>query len=229
MSKLTRNKIKQLAYNLDYPEANISLLKIALTHCSMGSLNNERLEFLGDSILNFVISAALYEQFPSVDEGSLTRLRANLVCEETLAEVAKELKLGDYIILGIGERKSGGHQRNSILADALEAVIGAFFLSLDLTATRGKILEWYKNRFAEITVDLVNKDPKTDLQELLQAKKLPLPEYKIIKVKGEPHRQKFYIACNVELLEKEITGIGTSRRKAEQNAAKKVLELLDGK
>lgn len=222
---------KQLMQDIGYTFKDNSWLDLALTHRSIGALNNERLEFLGDSILNFIIAAELYARFTNATEGQLTRMRAHFICEDMLTKIARECHIGKHIILGAGEQRSGGHQRASILADALEAIIGAIFLDTngDLNLVQAVVLNWFAGQF-EVFNDkkLQNyKDPKTVLQELLQAKKLTLPEYEIIKVEGERHDQTFVVECKVALLEKPVAGVGSSRRKAEQMAAEQVLELLN--
>jgi len=221
-----RNKINALAKLLAFTEHDLSLLITALTHRSVGNNNNERLEFLGDSVLNFIIGAELFRLFPKADEGTLTCLRAKLVRQETLAEIAEELKLGECLQLGPGERKTGGHQRASILADALEAVIGAKFCSVGFLATQQMVLQQYAKKLQMILTQKVDKDPKTQLQELLQAKRLQLPEYEVIKITGAAHEQIFYVACRVVVLPEAIEGCGESRRKAEQDAAAKVLTII---
>ncbi len=202
-------------------------LETALTHRSVGRKNNERLEFLGDSILNFVIAEALYLQFPNVDEGKLSRLRASLVRGSTLAVLARELNLGDYILLGPGELKSGGFRRESILAGTLEAIIGAVLQDGGFEAAKSFILSLYHAALEEVCAERELKDPKTRLQEYLQAKKQTLPSYSVISIDGEGHSQHFTVDCVVDGLDEKIIGLGDSRRKAEQNAALNALELLD--
>lgn len=216
--------------NLGYVFKDETLLILALTHRSTSATNNERLEFLGDSILNFIIAMELYRRFANATEGQLTRMRAHFICEDMLVIIARDCNLGKYVILGSGEARAGGHQRGSILADALEAIIGAIYLDAgqDLNVLQQIVLQWYQGKF-EVFNDkkLQNhKDPKTVLQELLQAKKLILPEYTIIKIEGEQHEQTFYVECAVVLLDKPTVGMGNSRRKAEQMAAEEVLKNL---
>ncbi len=201
-------------------------LETALTHRSVGSNNNERLEFLGDAILNFVIAEALYHQFPDVDEGKLSRLRASLVRGSTLAVLARDLNLGDHIVLGPGELKSGGFRRESILAGTLEAIIGAVLQDGGFEAAKAFILNLYQAALEEVCADRELKDPKTRLQEYLQAKKRTLPSYSVVSIDGEGHSQRFTVDCEVEGLGEKIIGLGESRRKAEQNAASNALELL---
>ena len=209
--------------------ASDSLLEEALTHRSAGGPNNERLEFLGDGVLNFVIAHELFARFPDASEGDLSRLRAALVKKETLAALAAGLELGDFLRLGSGELKSGGFRRASILADALEAVFGAAYLDGGFGAAREVILRVYARELDNLPDSTALKDPKTRLQELLQARKLPLPEYRVVAVTGEAHAQTFTVACSVAGLSAALEGRGQSRRSAEQEAARQALESLDGK
>ena len=206
-----------------------SLLELAMTHRSFGGQNNERLEFLGDSIVNFVIAEALFRRFPEAREGQLSRLRARLVKGQTLAELAREMGFGEHLRLGSGEMKSGGHRRESILADAVEAIIGAIYLDAGMEVVRARILSWYAARLEEISLQDTQKDPKTRLQEFLQSRQVPLPRYEVVNVEGEAHAQTFTVDCHVELLEKHTTGIGSSRRHAEQQAAEVALKQLEPK
>ena len=214
---------------LDYQFSDCSLLALALTHRSVGSNNNERLEFLGDAILGAVIAAELYQRFPASCEGDLTRLRAALVKGDTLAKIGLELDLGDYIRLGSGELKSGGFRRASILACAVEALIGAVYLDSGSEAAGQLILRLYAQRLEKVSPEDELKDPKTRLQELLQSKKQALPVYELTKIEGEPHAQIFYIECSVDGLDDVICGKGISRRKAEQAAAKRALSMIGEK
>jgi ribonuclease III len=209
-----------LGYSFSRPE----LLQQALTHRSHGSPHNERLEFLGDSVLNCVMATLLFERFPALREGDLSRQRANLVRQDTLAEIALSLKLGDVIRLGEGELKSGGFRRPSILADALEAILGAVYLDADFAAARGVIERLYATRLAQIDPKANAKDPKTELQELLQARKLPLPAYTLIATRGDAHAQEFEVECAIPNLSICVSGVGGSRRHAEQAAAKSAIE-----
>ena len=211
---------------IEYTFNDASLLNTALTHRSSASDNNERLEFLGDSVLGLVISTELYKRFPEIDEGVLSRLRASLVKGETLAELAKEIHLGEYIQLGGGELKSGGFRRASILADAFEAVIGAIYLDGGIQAATTFILSKYQARLNNVNPAEASKDPKTRLQEYLQARSLPLPVYTVISIEGESHQQTFTVKGQVEVIEHEIKGSGKSRRIAEQQVAQKILGLL---
>lgn len=217
-----------LYQKLQYTFSDQQLLIEALTHRSCHSVNNERLEFLGDSILGFVIAAELYQRFPKAQEGELSRGRSALVRGETLANLAKELDLGEYLLLGPGELKSGGFRRGSTLADALEAIIGAIFLDRGYDAARKFISNCYGKRLEEISIDEALKDPKTRLQEYLQSHKLPLPEYTIVTTEGSMHEQIFQVKCRVTNLSEPTYGEGTSRRKAEQAAAKQALNLILG-
>ncbi|WP_394129716.1 ribonuclease III [Shewanella maritima] len=218
--------LSRLSRVLGYEFTNQDLLKQALTHRSAANKHNERLEFLGDAILQVVISDALYHQFSKVAEGDLSRMRSTLVKGETLTEIAKEFKLGDYLYLGPGELKSGGFRRESILADAVEAIIGAIYLDSDIETSRKLLLNWYASRLETIKPGVNQKDPKTLLQEHLQGFKKALPEYKVVNVQGEAHNQTFTVECKVEQLDEAVTGIASSRRKAEQLAAAQVLELI---
>ncbi len=218
--------LKSLALQLGHVFDDHGLLKLALTHRSHGVSNNERLEFLGDAILNFVIAEDLYRRFPDAKEGQLSRLRASLVKGETLAEVAVALQIGGSLRLGQGESKSGGHSRESILADALEAIIGAVYLDRGLEPARECILSWYDQRLGGLSLKNTAKDPKTRLQELLQSQQEALPEYQLEKVEGQAHDQRFTVSCRSKLLGQPCLGTGRSRRYAEQQAAHRALELL---
>ncbi|AJQ94540.1 ribonuclease III [Gynuella sunshinyii] len=219
--------INQLSSILNYQFHNEELLELALTHRShSGSKNNERLEFLGDSILNFTIAEALFNKFPHAKEGQLSRLRAKLVKGTTLAELALSWGLGDYLRLGSGELKSGGYRRESILADAVEAIIGAAFLDKGFESTKQLILNWYQEYLQHIQLDSQLKDPKTQLQEYLQGRKYPLPEYEVVSITGEAHSQTFCVSCSSVLLDTPVSGEGSSRRGAEQQAARLALKRL---
>lgn len=220
------DKLKRLERKIGHTFVDEDLLKRAITHRSAGSRHNERLEFLGDSILSLVIAEALYHRFPDVSEGDMSRMRATLVREKTLAELAREFDLGEYLILGPGELKSGGFRRESILADTVEALIGAIFLDVGIEQIRTLLLQWYASRLDEIRPGADQKDPKTRLQELLQGKRKPLPSYVVVKVKGEAHNQEFTVQCEIEGVDVTVVGVGSSRRKAEQAAAEKALEQL---
>jgi ribonuclease-3 len=198
----------------------------ALTHRSVGSNNNERLEFLGDSILGFVIAHALYDAFPDADEGRLSRLRASLVNETALAEIARKYQVGDFLYLGSGELKSGGFRRDSILSDALEAIIGALYKDQGITACEALIKRLFADNIQALSLKAWEKDPKTQLQELMQAKRLELPEYELIETTGLPHEQVFTVKCSVSLISEFCLGTGVSRKKAEQSAAELMLTKL---
>lgn len=225
----TQNSIERLQSQIDYKFANPALLELALTHRSFASQNNERLEFLGDSIVNFVVAAELYLRYPKFSEGKLTRMRSQLVCGEMLAEVAKENNLGDFLQFGTGEKKSGGHQRRSILADTVEAIIGAVYLDAELETVRKIILRWLAEKFEIVAAKKTVKDPKTRLQELMQSKKLPLPDYTIIKIEGKQHDQIFHVECKIEELDQTTVGVGDTRRQAEKIAAEELLKILEQK
>jgi ribonuclease-3 len=218
--------LKQLATRLGYQFHNSDFLETALTHRSANKNHYERMEFLGDAVLNLVISSELYCRDANASEGELSRLRAHLVKGESLSKIATELALGDFLRLGSGELKSGGYRRKSILADVLESIIGAIYLDAGFHAAQEFILRVFADRI-ERAGDLKElKDPKTRLQELLQAKALPLPSYEVVKTSGQAHNQVFEVSCTVSILDKAVYGNGSSRRKAEQAAAEKVLELI---
>ncbi|MCJ2376007.1 ribonuclease III [Vibrio sp. ZSDZ34] len=218
--------IEKLEKKLGYQFQDSQLLNLALTHRSANGKHNERLEFLGDSILSFVIADDLYHRFPSINEGDMSRMRATLVRGHTLAELGREFELGDYLKLGPGELKSGGFRRDSILADAVEAIIGSVYLDSDVEVVRKVVLSWYASRLEAIEPGVSQKDPKTRLQEYLQGRRKPLPVYTVTTIKGEAHNQEFTVACEVAGMDKPVIGRGTSRRKAEQAAAEIALEKL---
>ncbi|HHJ39666.1 MAG: hypothetical protein AXA67_00885 [Methylothermaceae bacteria B42] len=205
---------------------DLEILREALTHRSAGSPNNERLEFLGDAVLGFIIAQALFHRFPNAREGELSRMRANLVNQTSLAALARQLKLGDWLILGPGEMKSGGFRRDSILSDALEAIIGAILEDQGIEVCQKWVLGLFKTRLAELAEGKGKKDPKTRLQEFLQSRGEPLPRYELISQQGSDHDQLFEVACHVALLSEPRRGKGPSRKRAEQQAAEKVLETL---
>ena len=200
------------------------LLRQALTHRSFAADHNERLEFIGDGVLNCAIALMLFDRFPQLAEGELSRMRASLVNRDTLYRHALALDLGMAIQLGEGEMKSGGAGRPSILADALEAVFGAIFLDGGYAAAHAAIERIYAADIAAADIDAIAKDPKTQLQEWLQGRRLPVPEYAIIAVRGEAHLQTFEVVCRIETLDVTATGKGTSRRAAEQAAAAQAYE-----
>lgn len=218
--------LSRLAARLGYAFKNTKLMKQALTHCSASSVNNERFEFLGDSILSFVIAAALFRAFPDEAEGHLSRLRAYLVKGDMLAEIAQEIELGQFLILGQGELRSGGHRRASILADTLEALFAAIYLDGGLEAAQQVILALYESRLAEPGIIQNTKDAKTRLQEHLQARGLALPVYELQEVAGSEHEQHFKVTCKLMKFNHETEGTGPTRRKAEQQAAEAMLKKL---
>ncbi len=213
---------RTLRYQFNQP----TLLTEALTHRSKGHHNNERLEFLGDAILSFLITDELYHHFPQTTEGELSRYRASLVKGDTLALLARELKLGDFLIMGPGELKSGGYTRDSILANCLEAIIGAIYLDGGLAAARAFVLPMFVERINAIPRDAQMKDPKTRLQEYMQGLHKPLPVYEVTSVSGEAHHQEFKVLCQIETLAEPVPGSGSSRRRAEQAAAESALRKL---
>jgi ribonuclease-3 len=204
------------------------LLRQALTHRSAGAGNNERLEFLGDALLGFVIAQALWDRFPAADEGQLSRMRATLVKQDSLAGLARGLSLGDYLRLGAGELRTGGHARDSILADALEALLAAVYLDQGFEAARGLILGIFGAALDGLSSGAWGKDPKTRLQELLQSRRRPLPEYQVTDIAGTQHAQVFRVRCVLTDDGTVALGDGTSRRRAEQQAAETLLRLLEG-
>lgn len=206
-----------------------ALLAQALTHRSAGSPHNERLEFLGDALVNQFVAEALYLHWPKADEGALTRARAELVRESALAGLARELRLGERLVLGPGEMKTGGHRRDSILADAFEAVVGAIYLDAGFEACRARVLPWFEASMAAVPVGKPEKDPKTRLQEWLQARQKPLPTYELVAETGDDHARHFHVRCNVADPAVATEGEGSSRRLAEQQAALAAIEQLDSK
>lgn len=213
---------RRIGYQFHNPE----LLLLALTHRSYGNQNNERLEFLGDSLVNMIIAEHLYHHFERAREGQLSRLRARMVKGVTLAEIGREFELGQYLRLGSGEMKSGGFRRDSILADAVESVIGAIYLDSDFDICRERVLSWFDKRLERLDIQDTQKDPKTRLQEYLQSRQFPLPRYEVISVDGEAHAQTFHVACALPSLDRKTTGVGSSRRIAEQQAARAALQQL---
>lgn len=218
----------RLARALDYRFAREELLAQALTHRSASGLNNERLEFVGDALLGFVIAEALWGRLPDADEGALSRLRASLVKKESLATLARGMGLGDFLRLGAGEMRSGGHARDSILADALEAVFAAVYLDRGFAPAREVILWVFAPSLELIISSGTSKDPKTRLQEQLQAAKRPLPSYEVLQVSGSQHEQAFLVRCTLADARQSTQGEGTSRRRAEQQAAERMLAELGG-
>ncbi len=218
--------LESISARFGYTFKNGALLETALTHRSAEGSNNERLEYLGDAILNFVIAEALYQALPRAPEGVLTRLRASLVKRETLADIGRELELGHVIRLGGGEKKSGGWRRDSILANTVEALLGAIYLDSDLPVCRAAILRVFSSRLASLPDQDQAKDPKTTLQEFLQARHLPLPAYRVIEEAGEAHERLFRVECLVADLDTPVIAEGRSKRNAEQAAASMALERL---
>jgi len=218
---------QDLSKRLTYSFVNVNLLTQALTHRSYSAQNNERLEFLGDGALNFIIANQLYQRFPTLAEGDLSRLRAQLVKEATLSEIALTLDLGNALKLGEGELKSAGWRRPSILADALEALIGAVYLDGGYAAAEALVLQLFVNRLDTIDPKVIDKDPKSLLQELLQGKKISVPEYNVTHLEGEAHAQIFIVECWIEKLNIRTVGEGTSRRISEQQAAQYALIALE--
>ena len=219
------NPLEKLSARLGYTFADDALLTLALTHRSKSAKNNERLEFLGDSILNFTMAEALFHQFPQEKEGVLSRLRASLVKGETLAEVARDFDLGDFLLLGGGELKSGGFRRDSILADAVEAIIGAIYLDSGMTTARERILDWYRQRLEDITTESL-KDPKTRLQEYQQGRRSKLPDYEVVNTEGPDNERTFTVECRIPELDDAVVATGPNRRVAEQSAALSALKIL---
>lgn len=222
-----KNKLSRLEGMLKHTFKDTALLEQALTHRSVGSHNNERLEFLGDSLLNVVIAETLFLHYPTLEEGDLSRMRASLVNQDSLAELAQRLQLGEYLNLGPGELKSGGQRRASILADAFEAVLGAIHLDAGFKVLRETVLYLFSERLANPAPPEELKDAKTRLQEWVQARNLSLPVYKVESVNGEPHCQIFRVSCMLD--EPAITTFGeaSSRRNAEQEAAHHAIEVLN--
>lgn len=202
-------------------------LQLALTHRSHGATNNERLEFLGDSILNLIIGEALFKQLPDAREGQLSRLRSQLVKGETLAVIAREFGIGQYLILGEGELKSGGRERDSILADCVEAIIGAIFTERGLDVARERVLHWFASRLSDISMNTSAKDSKSRLQEYLQSLRQPLPEYRVVEIGGEGHAQIFTISCHVAIAKQFTQATASNRREAEKISAALMLAQLN--
>lgn len=215
----------KLASRLGYRFKDDRLLRQALTHRSYGAPHNERLEFLGDAMLNCIVASLLYQRFATLPEGSLSRLRASLVNQESLSRLATGLDLGASLLLGEGELKSGGFRRPSILADGLEAIFGATYVDGGFEAVHGMVAALYRPLIEALDPKTEGKDPKTQLQELLQGKRLPLPVYQVVAVRGEAHDQHFTVECLVPDLEIRTTGEGSSRRSAEQQAAREAYDM----
>lgn len=218
---------QDLSKRLTYKFVDKNLLTQALTHRSYAAQNNERLEYLGDGALNFIIANQLYQRFPTLAEGDLSRLRAQMVKEATISEIAFSLNIGDALKLGEGELKSAGWRRPSILADALEAIIGAVYLDGGFAAAEALVLEFYSEKLSTIDPKIIDKDPKSLLQELLQGKKIAVPEYAVVQTSGEAHAQVFVVECFIQKLDIRTVGEGSSRRIAEQQAAQLALAALE--
>ena len=219
--------LEQLQQRIDYQFRDPELLRLALSHRSCGAKNNERLEFLGDSILSLVISDFLYQKFADSREGDLSRMRSQLVRAESLSEVARSLDLGPELLLGQGEMKSGGNRRDSILGDTVEALIGAIYIDSSLEESRRCVLNWFKDLLAIAEEVKPSKDAKTSLQEFLQQRGHALPQYRVIETGGEAHSRLFTVSCKIDLLDREFTATASSRRKAEQMVAEKFLATLE--
>lgn len=224
---VSASKNPQRGDRIGHDFADPSLLAQALTHRSAGAPHNERLEFLGDGVVNLLIAEALYLRWPRADEGALTRARAELVREAALATIGRALELGERLTLGPGEMKSGGHRRDSILADAVEAVVAAIYLDAGFEACRAAILPWFESALAALPVGKPEKDPKTRLQEWLQARQRPLPAYELVSESGDDHAKIFQVRCTLSEPALSAEGEGGSRRLAEQQAAAAVLRQLD--
>lgn len=217
---------EELSRKLGYRFADSELLNVALTHRSCGDVNNERLEFLGDSIVNFVVAEVLFRRYSHAHEGDLSRWRATLINRDTLGLLGRQFELGRYLRLGMGELKSGGSERASILSCAMEAVIGAIYLDGGFTAIYDCIIRWYEPLLTSLSSSASHKDPKTKLQEYLQSEHMALPVYQVVSIEGEAHQQVFTMSCEVPGLDKKVQGTGTSRRRAEQHAAEIMLEFI---
>jgi len=222
-----KNQLNSLEKVLNYEFKDQELLDLALTHRSIKGKNNERLEFLGDSILNFIIADLLFNKFKDLDEGDLSRLRSQLVKESSLSEVASLIKIGEYLKLGEGEMNSAGWRRPSIMADTVEAIIGAIFIDGSIKASYEFVDKCYKKQINEINPNHIEKDPKSILQEYLQSRKIGLPSYEIISIEGEAHCQFFKVSCSILKLDISVDGGGTNRKNAEQEAALKAIQFLN--
>ncbi|MCS5595009.1 MAG: ribonuclease III [Porticoccaceae bacterium] len=221
------NNIGQLQKRLGYQFIDPDLLILALSHRSVATENNERLEFLGDSILGLVVTDFLYREFPQAREGDLSRMRSHIVRGESLAEVAKQLALGPDLLLGSGEMKSGGHRRDSILGDTVEALIGAVYLDRGVEAAREIVTAWFQSFFDSALQAQPVKDAKTTLQEWLQHRNKPLPDYQLVSTGGEAHSRLFTVSCKIGAVETAMTATASSRRRAEQMVAEQLLEEVE--
>jgi ribonuclease III len=220
---------KQLQERLQYTFSDQQLLVLALSHRSRGSQNNERLEFLGDAVLGLTISNFLYRRFIHASEGDLSRIRSQIVRAESLAEIARSLELGPELLLGQGEMKSGGQRRDSILGDTVEALIGAIYLDGGILSAERCILSWFSEQLNAVALDVPVKDPKTALQEWLQGRGRALPEYQLVKTEGEDHSRLYTMSCIIDELKSAATATASSRRRAEQLVAEKILKELENK
>ncbi|MDP3517355.1 MAG: ribonuclease III [Pseudohongiella sp.] len=229
MNSNTHNALEILQTALDYTFKNKELLTLALTHRSAARNHNQRLEFLGDAALGLIMAEILFQRFPESPEGELSQVRASLVNRSSLAAIARQLNLGTIIVLGLGEQKSGGQARDSILCDALEAILGALFLDGGIDACRACIYKLFASQLAPgCEQQLINsKDAKTRLQEIMQGRALSLPLYEVTDIRGDEHQQEFVVSCFIPLLKRAVTGQGRSRREAEQQAAQQALHILD--
>ena len=221
------SNVRQLQERLQYQFRDPELLSLALSHRSCGSRNNERLEFLGDAILGVTVSDFLYQQFPQAREGDLSRMRSQIVRAESLAQVAKNLQLGPELSLGPGEMKSGGQRRDSILGDTVEALIGAVYLDGDIQAASACVINWFKDLLNAASDTQPVKDAKTTLQEWLQQRSKPVPQYELVKTGGEAHSRLFTVSCKIDQVDKTISATASSRRKAEQLVAQQLLSELE--
>ena len=221
------SNVRQLQERLQYQFRDPELLSLALSHRSCGSRNNERLEFLGDAILGVTVTDFLYRQFPQAREGDLSRMRSQIVRAESLAQVAKNLQLGPQLSLGPGEMKSGGQRRDSILGDTVEALIGAVYLDADMQATSACVLNWFKDLLDAASDAQPVKDAKTALQEWLQQRSKPVPQYELVNTGGEAHSRLFTVSCKIDQVDKTISATASSRRKAEQLVAQQLLSELE--
>lgn len=221
------NQQNKLETSLGYYFRDRELLTLALTHKSFGQPNNERLEFLGDSILNFIIADILFQRFPKASEGELSRVRSALVKGDTLCKVSQSFDIGASLRLGSGEKRNGGQQRASILADALEAVIGALYIDAGMDKCKSRVLDWFDAYVNAVVIDTTGKDPKTRLQEYTQEKKYPLPVYTVLESCGEPHARSFLVECDIGAGYQKSAARASSKRAAEKLAAEKMMRLLD--
>lgn len=221
------SNVRQLQERLQYQFRDPELLSLALSHRSCGSRNNERLEFLGDSILGVTVTDFLYQQFPLAREGDLSRMRSQIVRAESLAQVAKKLQLGPELSLGSGEMKSGGQRRDSILGDTVEALIGAVYLDSDMQSASACVTNWFADLLAAASDAQPVKDAKTALQEWLQQRSKPVPQYELVNTGGEAHSRLFTVSCKIDQVDKTVSATASSRRKAEQLVAEQLLSELE--